>query len=142
MKFNPWDTAITLRPEWRSMSKTVFTQYDPFESRYTEHSDVRLDDVKTFCHRPLRCVIVVHPYSLAQETALLTESAYFSCAKICITFLSRLVQRHARDVEQETEERNSRLRSIHHRNQSSHVEFTDQRHPARPNDCVHGDSSD
>ena len=32
LKFNPWDTAITFRPEWRSMSKTVFTQYDPFET--------------------------------------------------------------------------------------------------------------
>ena len=30
-------------------------------------------------------VIVVHPYSFAQgDTALLTESAYFSCAKRCI----------------------------------------------------------
>ena len=32
LKFNPWDTAITFKPEWRSMSKTVFTQYDPFEN--------------------------------------------------------------------------------------------------------------
>ena len=32
MKFNPWDTAITFRLEWRPMSKTVFTQYEPFES--------------------------------------------------------------------------------------------------------------
>ena len=48
LMFNPWDTAITFRLEWRSMSKTVFTQYDPFESWYTEHSDVWLDDVKTF----------------------------------------------------------------------------------------------
>ena len=32
LKFNPWDTAITFRPEWRSMSKTVFMQYDPFVS--------------------------------------------------------------------------------------------------------------
>ena len=30
LKFNPLDTAITFRPEWRSMSKTVFTQNDPF----------------------------------------------------------------------------------------------------------------
>ena len=30
LKFNPWDTAITFRPEWRSMSTTVFTQYDLF----------------------------------------------------------------------------------------------------------------
>ena len=61
LKVNPWDTAITFRPEWRTMSKTVFTQYDPFESRYTEQSDVLLDDVKTFDQRPMRCVIVVHP---------------------------------------------------------------------------------
>ena len=31
LKFNPWCTAITFRPEWHSLSKTVFTQYDPFE---------------------------------------------------------------------------------------------------------------
>ena len=40
LKFNPWDTAITFRPEWRSMSKTVFTQYDPSETRYTCQSHV------------------------------------------------------------------------------------------------------
>ena len=67
LKFKPWDTAITFRPEWRSMSKTVFTHYDPFEPWYTEQSGVWLDDVKTFDHRPMRCVIVVQPYSLAQE---------------------------------------------------------------------------
>ena len=33
----------------------------------------------------MRCVIVVHPYPLAQEeTTLLTDSAYLSCAKLCI----------------------------------------------------------
>ena len=35
LKFNTWDTAITFRPEWRSISKTVFTQDDPFEIWYT-----------------------------------------------------------------------------------------------------------
>ena len=45
---NPWDAAITLRPEWLSMSKTAITQYDPSESWCTEQSDVWLDDVKTF----------------------------------------------------------------------------------------------
>ena len=52
LKFNPWDTAITFRLEWRSMSKTVFTQYDPFESWCTEQSDVWLGDVTTLYHRP------------------------------------------------------------------------------------------
>ena len=85
LKFNPWDTAITFRPERRSMSKTAFTQCDPFESWYTEQSDVWLDDVKTFYHRPMRCVLVVHPCFLAlEDTALLAESSYLSCAKICI----------------------------------------------------------
>ena len=33
----------------------------------------------------MRCVIAVHPYFLAQrDTDLLAESAYLSCAKICI----------------------------------------------------------
>ena len=64
---------------------TVFTQYDQFESWYTEHGDVWLDDVKTFYHRSMRCVIAVHLHFLAQEnTDLLAESAYLSCAKICI----------------------------------------------------------
>ena len=84
-KFNPWDTALTFRFEWRPMSKTVVTQYDPSEFWNTEQSDAWLDDVKTFYHRPLRCAIVVHPCFLAQEdTFLLKESACLSCAKICI----------------------------------------------------------
>ena len=82
LKLNPSDTAITFRPEWRSMSKTVFKQYDPSETWYTCQSDVWLADVKTFYPRPMRCVIVVDPYPLAQEgTTLLTESAFLSCAK-------------------------------------------------------------
>ena len=67
LKFNPSDTVITFRPEWRSMSKTLFTQYDPFEPWYTEQSNMSLDDVKKFYPRPMRCVIVVHPFPLAQE---------------------------------------------------------------------------
>ena len=85
LKFNPWDRAITFRPEWRSTSKTVFAQYDPFETWYTCQSDVWLDDVKTFYPRPLHCVIVVHPYPLGQEdTTLLTEFAHLSNAKTCV----------------------------------------------------------
>ena len=49
-RFDPWDTAITQRLEWRSMNKTIFTQYDPSEAWCTEQSDVWLDDVKTFYH--------------------------------------------------------------------------------------------
>ena len=52
------------------MSKTVFTQLDSFKFWYTEQSDVWLDDVKTFYIRPMRCVIVVHPYFLAQQNTL------------------------------------------------------------------------
>ena len=44
LKFNPWDTTISFRLEWYSMSKTVFTQYDTVESQ----QDAWLDDVKTF----------------------------------------------------------------------------------------------
>ena len=81
LKFNLWDRG-TFRHEWRSMYKTVFTQYDAFESWCTEQSDVWVDDVKTFYHRRRRCVVAVHPYLLAQEdTALFAESAYLSCAK-------------------------------------------------------------
>ena len=82
LKFKPWDTAITFRLAWRSMSKTVFTQYAPSESWNTEQKDVWLDNIKTFHQRPMRCVIVVHPYVLAQrDTDLLAKSAYLSCAK-------------------------------------------------------------
>ena len=82
LKFNIWDTAITFWPKWRSMSKTVFTQYDPFETWYTCQSDAWLDDVKTIYPRSMRCVMVGHTYPPAQEdTALLTESSFSSCAK-------------------------------------------------------------
>ena len=108
LEFTPWDTAITFRPEWRLMSKTVFTRYDPFETWYTCQSDAWLDDVKPFYLRPMRCVIVVPPYPLAQEdTILLTDPAFFSFAKICIDD-SRLcpeLHKDTRDVEQESEER-------------------------------------
>ena len=126
------------------MCQTVFTQYDPSDSWYSEQKDAWLDDTKTFYHRPMRCVIVVHPFFLAQDdTTLLAESAYLSCAKNMhrrFTSFSRRGQ--ACDIEQVTEERNIQQRSIHPRNESSHVEFVDQHYPARSNDCVHGDSSD
>ena len=71
------------------MSKTVCTQYDPSESWYTEQNDVWLDDAKKIYHQPMRCVIVVHPYSLAQrETDLFAESAYLSCEKYALTMHS------------------------------------------------------
>ena len=76
LKFNPWDTAMSFLPEWHSMSKTVFMQYNLSDSWCTDQNDAWIDDVKTFCHLPMRCVIVVHPYSLAQrDTDLLAESA-------------------------------------------------------------------
>ena len=85
MKFNPWDAAISFRPERHSMSKTVVSQYDPSESWCTEQKDAWPDDVKTLHHRPIRCLTVVHPYFLAQrDTDLLEESAHLSCEKICI----------------------------------------------------------
>ena len=85
LKFKPWDAAITFRPEWRSMSKTPFTQYHPFETWYTFQSDVWLDGVKTLYLRPMRCVIVVHPFPLdSEDPALLKKNAFLSCAKICL----------------------------------------------------------
>ena len=80
LKFNRWDTGVTFRPEWRSMSETVFTHYDPVETWYTCQSDVWLDDVKSFDPRLMRCVIVIHPYPM-ETKSLLTESAFLSCAK-------------------------------------------------------------
>ena len=81
LKFNPWDTALSSRREWHSMSKK--DSLHTSESWCTEQQDAWLDDVKTFYHRPPRCLIVVHPYFLAQrDTDLLAESAHLSCAKI------------------------------------------------------------
>ena len=129
LKFNPWDTAITFRPEWRSMSKPVFTQYDPFEPWYTCQSTVRLC-VKRFYPRPMRCVIVVHPYPFEPEDPVLMKQHAFPVARKKkmrrrFTFLSRHAQRQARDAEQETKERNIRQHSIHHRDAPDHMEFTD-----------------
>ena len=132
LKFNPWDIAISFRLEWDPMSKTVFTQYDLSESWCTEQQDAWLDDVKTFYHRPTRCLIVVHSYFLAQrDTDLLVESAHLSCAKkkhrrlICFAGPAR---KQACDVEQETKERNIQQRNIRHRNEPSLVEFVNQHH--------------
>ena len=115
LKIQPLGHTITFRPEWRSLSKTVFTQYDPFEPWYTCHSNVWLDDFKRFYRCPMRCEF------------LIKQHAFFSCAKICrrFTFLSRLAQRQTRDAEQEAKERNIRQHSMHHRDPSDHVEFTD-----------------
>ena len=90
----------------------------------------------------MRCVIVVHPYPLEPEDPSNTLSSRVQ--KLCrrFTFLSRLTQRQARDGKQETKERNIRQHSIHHRDPSDHVEFTDRDHPARQNGHVYGDSSD
>ena len=82
LKFNPWDTAIAHRPEWHSMSNTVFTQYDPYESWCSEQKDAWPDDVKTFYRPPKRCLNAVRLYFQAQrDTDLLAESAR---ARICI----------------------------------------------------------
>ena len=85
LRFSPWDIAITHRSEWHSTSKTVFTQYDPSGSRCTEQSDVWLDDVKTFYHRPIRCVAIVHQYFPAQRApfSCVTPSACVSTAPSC-----------------------------------------------------------
>ena len=43
------------------MCTTVFTQYDLQEDWCTEQKDVWLDWVKTFSHRPIRCLITIPP---------------------------------------------------------------------------------
>ena len=87
---------------------------------------------KMFYHRPTRCLIVVHPYFLAQrDTDLLAESAHLSCAKNMhrrLMFFARLVQRKtsARRY-QGKQERNIQQRNNHHRNQPGHVESNDKK---------------
>ena len=96
----------------------------------------------------MRCVIVVHPYSLPQEdTALLTESAVLSCANICIDdsrFSPDFAQRQARDVENkgQNNEISNSAAFITETNQVMWMESTDQHQPVRTNDHVYGDSSD
>ena len=70
LKFNPWDTVVAFRHEWLAMSKTFFTQDDPSKPWYTCQSNAGLDDAKTFYPRPMRCVIVCHPYPLDPEDQL------------------------------------------------------------------------
>ena len=80
------------------------------------------------CMFHMRCVLVVHPYSLAQEdTTLLTESAFLSCAKICVDdsrFSPDLQKDRRVTLNKETKERNIRQHSIHNRDPSDYVEFT------------------
>ena len=72
LKFNPWDTAITCRTEWRALCEIFFAQCDPLEPWNIEQSSVLLDDVKT----PVRCMIVVHPNTFEQDAG--QPSAYLS----------------------------------------------------------------
>ena len=129
------------------MSKNCLYAVGPSESRHTEQNDVWLDDVKTFYHRPMRCVIVVHPYFLAQrDTDLLAESDYLSCPKICIDdshfspdpYKDKRVTLNKRQKNDISDS----AAFIHRTNEPSHVEFVDQHHPTRSNNYVHGDSRD
>ena len=65
----------------------------------------------------MRCVIVVHPYFLAQQDT--DETAFLSCGKICIDD-SRFNAKLHKDKRVTLNKR--------HRNQSGHVEFTNQHH--------------
>ena len=118
------------------MCQTVFTQYDPSESWYTEQKDVWLDDTKTFYNRPMRCVIVVQ---LCWRSLLISRVQKNMHRRF--TSFSRRVQGQACHIEQVTEGRNIQQHSIHPRSESSHVEFVDQHYPARLNNYVRGDSS-
>ena len=101
------------------------TDQSMIEAWYTCQSYVWLDDVKMLYPGPMRCVIVVHP--------LLTESAFLSCATICIDDSGFSPDLH-KDNRVTLDKRQ--------KNEISFVEFTDQHQPARQNDHVHGDSSD
>ena len=68
LKFNPRDTAITFRSEWRALCKTAFEQYDPLEPWNIEQGSVWLADVKTFPYRPMQCLIEVDPYTFHQDS--------------------------------------------------------------------------
>ena len=76
-----WDDA---KSSWNSWQDSMGCSFHlSFSKVGCFKSDVWLDDVKKFYLRPMRCVIVVHPYPMA-NTTLLTESAFLSCAKTCV----------------------------------------------------------
>ena len=139
--FNPWDTAITHRSEWHSVSKTVFTQYDPSGSWCTEQSDVWLDDVKTFYHRPIRCAPNIHPRFPAQwDTDLLAEHSHLSCAKTCIdvsSFSPDLYKDKHATLNGRQKKEISSSETFCHRNEASLAEFVDQHHFVWSNSYVH-----
>ena len=88
---------------------------------------------KRFYPRPMRCVIVVHPYPLDPGGPSFVEAIRFPLERKNmrrrLTFLSRPAQR--RVTLNKKQEQNMRQRSIHHRDPSYHVESTDRHHPAR-----------
>ena len=131
---NPWDTAITQRCELHSMSKIVCAQYDPSGSWRTELSDVWLDDVQMFHHRPIRCVAIVHPYFPAQrDPDLLAEYAHLSCAKMCID-----VSSFSPDLHGDKHATSKRRQKNEISNSETFViEFVDQHHFIRSNNYVH-----
>ena len=127
LKFNSWDTAITFGPEWRSMSKIhavrpIRNLVHMSERRVARRCQNVLSSTNAMCDR---CSSVS---ACSRGHNFVAGFRFLSCAKKCIdafTFLSRQAQRQARDVEQETEERNVQQRSIRHRNRSGHVGSTD-----------------
>ena len=54
-----------------------------------------------------------------------------------LTFFARLLQREARDVKHETEERNIQQRNIFHRSEAGLAECVDQHHFIRSNNYEH-----
>ena len=76
---------------------------------------------------------------------MLAESAYLSCAKMCIddSRFSPDLYKDKRVTLNKTQ-KNVTFNSAAFitEDESSHVECIDQHHPTRPNDYEHGDSSD
>ena len=110
LKFNPWDTAVTFRPEWRSLSKTGLHATRPIqtlvymsERLVTWRCQNVLSSTNAECDRCSSVSVCSGGHSSVDRFCFLPV-----CKKQHwrFTFLSRLTQGEACDVEQETEERN------------------------------------
>ena len=91
---------------------------------------------------PSTCQHVAH-HMWPKAISVRLPKNYLSCAKVCIgdsRFSQDLHKDKRLTSSKETEERNIQQHSIHHRSESSRVEFVDQHRPARPNDHVFADS--
>ena len=141
LKFKPRDTAITFRPIWRALYKTVLKQYDALEPWNVESSSLtgRCQDIFTSLFAVYvrgSCVPNLHPPRFCSACCVSVQ--YWP---VCWRVLhSTLAQRKPCAIE-----RNAKAETAHQ--SGIIVESVDPHHPARKNDHAshysrHGDVQD